>query len=151
MMTEANKIVVYVDDEQELIDLVSMMLRPRGFRVVGAQGGCKGLEVIRRVKPDLVLLDLMMPDMNGDQVYRCLKNDDTLKHIPVVFITADATPKTRALCMKANGFVPKPFGLRELANTIEQALSSAKQDGTFRYTTGQIENCGQAEPAFLGR
>jgi CheY-like chemotaxis protein len=124
-MTEAKKTIVYVDDEQELIDLVGMILRLRGFRVVGALGGCEGLEVIRRVKPDLVLLDLMMPDMSGDQVYRCLKNDNTLKHIPVVITTADAAQKTRTLyeqLLKANGFVPKPFSLRELADTIERAL-----------------------------
>jgi len=125
MMSEAKKTIVYVDDEQELIQLVGMMLRPRGYRVVGAIGGCAGLEIIRQVKPDLVLLDLMMPDMNGDQVYRRLKDDDTLRHIPVVITAAGTAQKTRVLCeqlLKANGFVLKPFSLRELTDTIEQAL-----------------------------
>ncbi len=80
--------------------------------MVGAIEGCTGLEIIRQVKPDLVLLGLMMPDMNGDQVCHRLKDDDTLKHIPVVSTTAETAQKTRVLCeqlLKANGFVLKPL------------------------------------------
>lgn len=127
MIAETRKTIVYVDDEQDLIDLVSTMSRYRGFHIVGANGGQAGLETIRRVKPDLVLLDLMMPDMGGEQVYQHLQNDLELEHIPVVIVTADSTYRTRFAgeqILKANGFVTKPFNMRELFDTIERVLNS---------------------------
>jgi two-component system response regulator VicR len=89
-MAEAKKTVVVIEDESEMIDLVRLILERRGLKVVGALTGCEGLETIRRVKPSLILLDLMLPDMDGWEVYRQIKADPELKDIPII-----TTPTTK--------------------------------------------------------
>src|SRR3989304_5435895 len=84
------KRVVCIEDDPEMIDLVRLIRGRKGFEVIGANGGVEGLEAVRREKPDLVLLDLMMPDMDGWEVYQQIKADETLRHIPVVVVTAKA-------------------------------------------------------------
>ena len=76
-MAEMNKKVVYIEDEPEMIDLVRLILGRKGFEVIGANGGIEGLDTVRRERPDLVLLDLMMPDMDGWEVYQQIKADAT--------------------------------------------------------------------------
>lgn len=124
-MTETRKKVVCIEDEPTMIDLVKTILNLKGFEVIGAMGGREGLETVRRVKPDLVLLDLMMPDMDGEQVYRHMKADDDLKDIPVIILTADVQSMTRVVWQqvaKADGFVTKPFNTQELVQVIHQVL-----------------------------
>src|SRR3974377_2497727 len=89
-MSEITKKVVCVEDEPEIIDLIRLILGRKGFDLTGATGGLEGLEAIRRVKPDLVLLDLMMPDMDGWEVYQQMKADSELKNIPVIGVLAKA-------------------------------------------------------------
>src|ERR1041385_2477760 len=84
------KRVVCIEDEPEMIDLVKLILSRKGFEVVGAMGGREGLEAIQAEKPDLVLLDLMMPDMDGWEVYQKIKANDATRHIPVIVVTAKA-------------------------------------------------------------
>ncbi|HLE03882.1 MAG TPA: response regulator, partial [Anaerolineales bacterium] len=84
------KRVVCIEDEPEMIDLVRLILGRRGFEVVGANGGLEGLALVASEKPDLVLLDLMMPDMDGWEVYQRMKSDEALRDIPVVVVTAKA-------------------------------------------------------------
>ena len=83
-MAEAKKTMVVIEDEPAVIDLVRLILERRGFKVVGALTGREGLETIRRVKPSLILLDLMLPDMDGWEVYRQIKADPELKNIPII-------------------------------------------------------------------
>ena len=87
-MAEVKKTVVVIEDEAGVIDLVRLILERRGFKVVGALTGREGLETIRRVKPDLILLDLTLPDMDGREVHRQIKADPELRHIPIQVITA---------------------------------------------------------------
>ncbi|MGW8249883.1 MAG: response regulator transcription factor, partial [Anaerolineales bacterium] len=82
-MSAAGKNIVYIEDEQEMIDLVRLILSRKGFDVKGAIGGASGLEMIRAEAPDLVLLDLMMPDMDGWEVYQQMKANQEMKDIPV--------------------------------------------------------------------
>jgi len=89
-MVGAKKSVVCIEDEPEMIDLIKLILGRKGFELIGAMGGREGLDAIRRVKPDLVLLDLMMPDMDGWEVYQQIKADNELKRIPVIVVTAKA-------------------------------------------------------------
>ena len=88
-MAEEHKRVVCIEDEPEMIDLVKLILGRKGFDLTGAMGGREGLEAVRRIKPDLVLLDLMMPDMDGWEVYQQMKADAELMNIPVIVVTAD--------------------------------------------------------------
>lgn len=117
--------VVCVEDEPEMIDLMRLILSRKGFEVLGANGGMKGLELIRAEKPDLVLLDLMMPEMDGWQVYQQLKADPNTEHIPVVVVTAKAQNIDKVLGLhiaKVDDYISKPFSLQELVDRVDQVL-----------------------------
>ena len=124
-MAEEKKVVVCIEDEPEMIDLVKLILGRKGFDLVGAVGGREGLETVRRLKPDLVLLDLMMPDMDGWEVYQKMKADDELKNIPVVVVTAKAQSIDKVLGLhiaKVDDYVTKPFGPQELLHSVRKVL-----------------------------
>ena len=124
-MESQAKRVVCIEDEPEMIDLVRLILGRKGFEVIGANGGVEGLEAVRREKPDLVLLDLMMPDMDGWEVYQQIKADETLRHIPVVVVTAKAQSIDKVLGLhiaKVDDYITKPFGPQELLESISKIL-----------------------------
>jgi two-component system, OmpR family, response regulator VicR len=124
-MIGENKRVVCVEDEPEMIDLVRLILGRKGFEVIGANGGIQGLEIIQREKPDLVLLDLMMPDLDGWEVYQQLKGDPELKNIPVVIVTAKAQSIDKVLGLhiaKVDDYITKPFGPQDLLESVEKIL-----------------------------
>lgn len=117
--------VVCIEDEPEMIDLVRLILSRKGFEVIGANGGVEGLETVRREKPDLVLLDLMMPDMDGWEVYQQIKADEELRTIPVVVVTAKAQSIDKVLGLhiaKVDDYITKPFGPQELLESVEKIL-----------------------------
>ena len=124
-MAEDKKVVVCVEDEPEMIDLVKLILGRKGFELVGAVGGREGLETVRQLKPDLVLLDLMMPDMDGWEVYQKMKTDEELKEIPVIVVTAKAQSIDKVLGLhiaKVEDYVTKPFGPQELLKAVNKVL-----------------------------
>ena len=124
-MAEVKKKVVCIEDEPEMIDLVKLILGRKGFDLTGAMGGREGLDVIRRVKPDLVLLDLMMPDMDGWEVYQQMKADADMQKIPVIVVTAKAQSIDKVLGLhiaKVDDYVTKPFGPQELLQSVEKVL-----------------------------
>jgi DNA-binding response OmpR family regulator len=127
MMPEAEKRVVCIEDEPEMIDLVRLILGRKGFHVIGANGGIEGIEAVRRERPDLVLLDLMMPDMDGWEVYQQMKADPDLRAIPVVVVTAKAQSIDKVLGLhiaKVDDYITKPFGPQELLESVEKILGN---------------------------
>ena len=125
-MAEEKKKVVCIEDEPEMIDLVKLILGRKGFDLIGAMGGREGLEAVRRVRPDLVLLDLMMPDMDGWEVYQQMKADEELSNIPVIVVTAKAQSIDKVLGLhiaKVDDYVTKPFGPQELLQSVERVLN----------------------------
>jgi DNA-binding response OmpR family regulator len=119
------KRVVCIEDEPEMIDLVRLILGRKGFYVIGANGGIEGLETVRREKPDLILLDLMMPDMDGWEVYQQIKADAGLREIPVIVVTAKAQSIDKVLGLhiaKVDDYITKPFGPQELLESVEKIL-----------------------------
>ena len=125
--------VLCIEDEPEMIDLIRLILERKGFEVLGAVGGQEGLDVVRHEKPDLVLLDLMMPDVDGWEVYRQMKADEELQHIPVVVVTAKAQSIDKVLGLhiaKVDDYVTKPFGPGDLVESVERVLK--KQDALAR-------------------
>lgn len=119
------KRIIYIEDDLEMIDLVKMILSRKGYDIVGAHGGQQGLDQIEIDKPDLILLDLMMPDIDGWNVYQYLKSNKATKQIPVIVITAKAQSIDRVLGIqiaKVDDYITKPFRSEELISSIEKLL-----------------------------
>jgi two-component system, OmpR family, response regulator VicR len=131
-MEEKNKRnVVYVEDDLEMIDLVSLILTRRGFNVKGAHGGRNGLDIVFQEIPDLVLLDLMMPGIDGWEVYQQIKANEKTRHIPVIIITAKAQDIDKVLGLhiaKVDDYICKPFRPQELIDSVEKVLNKTKID-----------------------
>lgn len=122
--------VVYIEDEDDMISLVRLILGRKGFEVTGAIGGREGLSLILDDKPDLVLLDLMMPDMDGWEVYQQMKADDVTRDIPVIIITAKAQNIDKVLGLhiaKVDDYISKPFSPQELMESVERVLSQKNE------------------------
>lgn len=121
--------ILYIEDDPEMIDLVSLILIRQGYRVTGANGGRKGLELVKSSMPDLVLLDLMMPDMDGWDVYHQLKASDPIKNIPVIIITAKSQTIDKVLAVqiaKVDDYIIKPFKPAELIESVKKVLMAVK-------------------------
>ena len=130
MTEETTRRVIYVEDDQEMIELVIMILSRHGFQVKGANGGRNGLDMIFQDPPDLVLLDLMMPGMDGWEVYQQLKANEKTRNIPVIIVTAKAQAIDRVLGLhiaKVDDYIAKPFRPQELVDSIDRVLSKASQ------------------------
>ena len=119
--------ILVIDDEKDLIELVRYNLEKEGFDVVGAADGKAGLEVAREHRPDLILLDLMMPGLDGLEVCRRLRADGRTAGIPVILLTAKATEADRVvgLEMGADDYITKPFSPRELVARVKTRLRRA--------------------------
>jgi len=116
-----------------MIELVELILGKRGFEVVGATDGHEGLEKINDIKPDLVLLDLMMPDMDGWDVYQRMKADEDLRDIPVIVVTAKAQSIDKLLGLhiaKVEDYITKPFGPSDLLESVERVLNIKPGEST---------------------
>ena len=121
------KSILCIEDEPEMIDLMRLILGRRGFTVKGAAGGIEGLRMIRAERPDLVLLDLMMPDMDGWEVYQQMKADENTKNIPVIVVTAKAQSIDKVLGLhiaKVDDYLAKPFSPQDLLSSVERVLNS---------------------------
>lgn len=121
------KRILCVEDEEEMIDLIRLILGRRGFDVKGATGGIEGLRLIKEELPDLVLLDLMMPDMDGWEVYQQMKANEHTRAIPVIVVTAKAQNIDRVLAMhiaKVEDYITKPFSPQELLASVEKVLGT---------------------------
>jgi DNA-binding response OmpR family regulator len=129
MVTKTKKLILCIEDEQEMIDLIRLILSRHGFDVRGATGGKEGLEIVRKEHPDLILLDLMMPDMDGWEVYQQMKADETVKNIPVIVVTAKAQSIDKVLGLhiaKVDDYISKPFSPQELLSSIDNVLDKKK-------------------------
>ena len=123
------KNILCIEDEPEMIDLIRLILGRRGFKVSGATGGKAGLQAVREELPDLVLLDLMMPDMDGWEVYQQMKSDELTRHIPVIVVTARAQSIDKVLGIhiaKVDDYISKPFSPQELLSSVEKILGQNK-------------------------
>ncbi len=125
-MDQNHKTVVYIEDDPEMIDLVTLIVGRRGFALKGAHGGREGLELVQKEPPDLILLDLMMPDLDGWDVYKLLKANEVTRAVPVIIITAKSQAIDRVLGLhiaKVDDYISKPFRPQELLDSIEKVLN----------------------------
>jgi two-component system response regulator VicR len=126
MATEAKRIVC-IEDEPDMIELLRTILEGKGFEFIAADGGVEGLKVVREERPDLILLDLMMPDMDGWEVFQQVKDDPELSKIPVVVVTAKAQSIDKVLGLyiaRAEDYITKPFKVQDLVDSIEKFIGS---------------------------
>jgi DNA-binding response OmpR family regulator len=120
------KHILCIEDEAEMIELMRLVLEREGFEVTGAVGGEQGLKAMRQNKPDLILLDLMMPGMDGWEVYRQMRADKELTEIPVIIVTAKAQSIDKVLGLqvaKVADYITKPFGPKELIGSIDRVFT----------------------------
>ena len=126
---KAKRRVLVVDDEKDLVDLITYNLGRNGYEVLSAFNGNQALEVAQRDHPDLVLLDLMLPGIDGTEVARRLKADSRTVDIPIVMLTAkgEETDVVVGLTIGADDYVPKPFSMKILLARINTVLRRREQ------------------------
>lgn len=118
--------ILCIEDEREMVELMRLLLTRRGYEFLGARGGNEGLQIALDQQPDLILLDIMMPDMNGWHVYHRLKHDDRTARIPVIVVTANAKSDEQLTALreaKVDDYITKPFGPTQLLDSIERSLT----------------------------
>jgi DNA-binding response OmpR family regulator len=121
----SRKKILIVEDEESLLKLESILLTSKGYEVRGAPNGQAALSAIEEDLPDLVLLDIMLPEIDGFEVCRRIKNDDRTRHIPVIMLTAKKSREDMARGEKvgADWYITKPFKSAMVIETIQRFLS----------------------------
>ena len=112
--------ILVVDDEPAIRELIVAVLEDEGYQAIGAGSGTRALELIPSERPDLVLMDIMMPEMDGREALRRMREHPDLARIPVVMMSAAFAPDR--VGHRISGFLPKPFDLDHLLTTVEQVL-----------------------------
>lgn len=130
-MTDKIRRILCIEDEPEMIDLIRLILGRKGFEVSGASGGEDGINKVRSEKPDLVLLDLMMPFVDGWEVYQQMKADEDTKDIPVIVVTAKAQSIDKVLGLhiaKVDDYIAKPFSPKDLISSVERVFAKRAEN-----------------------
>lgn len=145
--------VLIVEDERDFADVVALNLRRNGMEAVVATTGIVGLAEARRVRPDVVLLDLMLPDVSGTEVCRRLKADPLTRATPVIMVTARGEEPDRVggLELGADDYLVKPVSMRELVLRVGAVLrrSQPPDDGEPAFQVGALRVDGAAHRAFV--
>ncbi|WP_407344592.1 response regulator transcription factor [Pengzhenrongella phosphoraccumulans] len=145
---EPEACLVVVDDEPNIRELLATSLRFAGFEVHAAGDGASALRLVKQVDPDLVVLDVMLPDMDGFTLTRRLREKG--HHVPVVFLTArdDTSDKVTGLTVGGDDYVTKPFSLEEVVARIRAVLRRTRpgdddaDDATLRYADLELDDDG---------
>ena len=124
IQTGSSQKILVVEDNQDNRELVVKVLKINGYKVIEAADGEEALEKTKTENPDLILMDLFIPKIDGYEVTRRLKSDRDLKHIPVIALTAHAMKGDMEVALAAgcDGYIPKPIDVRELPKQIEHFL-----------------------------
>lgn len=136
--SKKNRILV-VDDERGLVKLIRLNLEHDGFEVFEANNGAQAMDRLRAVLPDLVLLDVMMPDLDGFQVLRMIRE---IGSTPVIMLTAkgEENDKVRGLELGADDYVTKPFSPRELVSRVKAVLRRVETEGSVEVDAIQVDD-----------
>ncbi|CAG1005771.1 MAG: response regulator [Anaerolinea sp.] len=132
-MTGTPTKIVCIEDDPKTVELVKLILKKEGYDVTGVNNGHDGLKVVDEVKPNLVLLDLMMPDIDGWEVYQSMRAAESTKDIPVIVLTAKAQSIDRVLGLhiaKVNDYITKPFSPSELIQAVRRVLGEPRRESS---------------------
>lgn len=116
--------ILIVEDDMDIREALEQILEGEGYEVVSAPNGKVALDRMRECKPQLVLLDLMMPVMNGWQFRQSQRQDEALAQVPVVIISADGSARREATAMGVQGFMQKPIELEDLLGVVATHIPS---------------------------
>lgn len=116
--------ILVVDDERDLLDLIEYNLKKEGYKVLKAENGEEGISKAKEHKPDLILLDIMMPKMDGLEAVEIMRKDDELKKTPIIFLTARSDEKTEIDGLNKGGddYITKPISTTKLVSRIKAVL-----------------------------
>lgn len=119
-----NQTILVVDDEQDILDFIEYNLKQDGFDVLKAEDGLEGMEMAREYRPNLILLDIMMPKMDGLEVVEQIRNDQKLKQVPIIFLTARGDEQTEVEGLDKGGddYITKPISTKKLISRIKAVL-----------------------------
>ena len=125
----ANHTVLVIDDEPEITDIIKAFLSNAGYKVEVENSPTEGLEKAKKLKPDLVLLDIMMPVMDGYEVCSRIKKDPQLADTPVLFLTGKDAKDDSGMSFQSGGdlFIKKPFSCERLLNMVKMVLISVNK------------------------
>lgn len=123
-----NATILIVDDSRTAIAVLKKTLEPTGYEILSAADAETGIEIAKTEKPDFILMDIIMPGLNGFQATRILRKDELTQHIPIVIVSGNeqATEKFWGLRVGANGFLAKPVDRGELFHLLREHLQHAK-------------------------
>jgi len=120
--------ILCVEDEDGMLDLLRLILESAGYTFIGAKDGREGLDAMRSEQPDLILLDLMLPQVGGAEVLLQKKEDPTIQHIPVIAVTAMSSAFDQIMWKhrtEIQDYITKPFMRKQLLSSIERVLAGA--------------------------
>lgn len=141
-MSDQNYRILAVDDLPDNVYLLQAVLETEGYVVDVAMDGKQALHYIRSYLPDLVLLDVMMPEMNGLEVVQRLRQEKQTSQLPVILITAHhELNENQEAVQKANGFLHKPIDFNKLLDHVKQVLRPASDDENSNHSTSVSESC----------
>ncbi len=134
--------ILVVDDDREIVRLVRAYLEKEHYQVLIANDGQTALHMVRREHPNLIVLDLMLPDRDGWEITRTIRNDSTLHSIPIIMLTAriEDTDKIIGLELGADDYITKPFNPREMVARVRSVLRRSQGDDNFKKDT--VLQCG---------
>ena len=124
-MNSKQKTVMIIEDEAEAAELFSEMMRINGFRVIKMFSSAPAIPIIAQEKPDVILLDVMMPDISGLEVLRYIRREPDLASIPVIILSAKSMPSDIKTGIEAGAsmYLTKPVGFQDLKQAVEQVLN----------------------------
>lgn len=116
--------ILIVEDNSDMRDFLRRVLARHGYAHLEAADGIEGMEIARRDHPDLILMDMSLPELDGFEATRRLKADETTQHVPIIAVTAHARPvdERRALEAGCDAYLSKPYSLREFLNVVQEFL-----------------------------
>jgi two-component system phosphate regulon response regulator PhoB len=144
--------VLIVDDDPDIVRLVSYNLTQAAFDVVAAGTGRKALEIVQKHPPDLIILDLMLPDVDGMEVCRALRQHESSRRIPIIMLTARSEEIDRVIGFElgADDYVMKPFSPRELVLRVKSIFRRTREERTEMLRTGRIQIYPGRRQCFVG-
>jgi DNA-binding response OmpR family regulator len=144
-MEKTKSRILIVDDDQHAIEILTRMLGREGYDCVSASSGAAALDTVRAKPVDVILLDVMMPEMDGLQVCERLRADDTLRQIPVILVTAKDDMETRAqgMALGVSEYLTKPINKRELFTRVAAQLHSHELNRRLTETAATITDPGE--------